>query len=138
MCVFTSYRKRVFEDLPIEKPKEDEEPNFGFELRPRTIQAGTYFKLICHVQAHPVPKVRRGSRSLKKRRQKGHGVFLLTVKCSHLRIMCFRYLFLNSLLLPRIDILTLHITKTDNAALHVLGYFIAVCLLVLYMLSVCL
>nr|KAG5709145.1 hypothetical protein BaRGS_028601 [Batillaria attramentaria] len=53
----TPRKKRTFEELPIEKPKEDAPPNFGFELRPRFIQAGTEFKLICEVQAHPVPKV---------------------------------------------------------------------------------
>ena len=56
-CDVVSPRKRVFDELPVEKPKEDEPPNFGFELRPRFIQAGTEFKLLCEVQAHPVPKV---------------------------------------------------------------------------------
>jgi hypothetical protein len=55
----------VFEELPIEKPKEDAPPNFGFELRPRFIQAGTEFKLICEVQAHPVPKVKHISVTFK-------------------------------------------------------------------------
>ncbi|KAL8565325.1 hypothetical protein ACOMHN_029021 [Nucella lapillus] len=50
-------KKRVFDELPIEKPVEDCVPSFGFGLRPRFIQAGTEFKLICNVDAHPVPKV---------------------------------------------------------------------------------
>ena len=52
----------MFDELPVEKPKEDAPPNFGFELRPRYIQAGTEFKLICEVMAFPVPKVRHGER----------------------------------------------------------------------------
>ena len=48
----------MFDELPVEKPKEDAPPVFGFELRPRFIQAGTEFKLICEVQAYPIPKVR--------------------------------------------------------------------------------
>lgn len=54
----TLRRKRVFDELPVERPKEDAPPVFGFELRPRFIQAGTEFKLICEVQAYPIPKVR--------------------------------------------------------------------------------
>ncbi|XP_076471204.1 twitchin-like [Babylonia areolata] len=53
----TPRKKRVFEELPIEKPVEDCVPSFGFGLRPRFIQAGSEFKLICNVMAHPVPKV---------------------------------------------------------------------------------
>ncbi|KAL8579176.1 hypothetical protein ACOMHN_010760 [Nucella lapillus] len=53
----TPRRRRFFEELKVEKPKEDVPPNFGFELRPRFIQAGSEFKLLCEVQAHPVPKV---------------------------------------------------------------------------------
>lgn len=40
----------------IEKPKE-ERPDFNFGLRPRLIQAGQEFKLICCVQCTPTPKV---------------------------------------------------------------------------------
>ncbi|XP_071104533.1 twitchin-like isoform X3 [Haliotis cracherodii] len=50
-------KRREFEEVQFEKPKEDEQPNFNFDLRPRTIQAGTEFKLICCVKAHPPPKV---------------------------------------------------------------------------------
>lgn len=49
-------RKRELEELPIELPKE-EPPKYSFGLRPRLIQAGTEFKLICCVNATPVPKV---------------------------------------------------------------------------------
>ena len=40
----------------IEKPKE-ERPDFNFGVRPRLIQAGQEFKLICCVQCTPTPKV---------------------------------------------------------------------------------
>ncbi|XP_070200689.1 twitchin-like isoform X4 [Littorina saxatilis] len=50
-------KKRIFEEKQFEKPKEDAPPAFGFELRPRFIQAGSEFKLICEVMAHPPPKV---------------------------------------------------------------------------------
>ncbi|XP_069132541.1 twitchin-like isoform X9 [Argopecten irradians] len=41
---------------PPEPPK-DEPPKFSFDLRPRLIQSGGDFKLICCVQAQPQPKV---------------------------------------------------------------------------------
>ncbi|XP_021346443.1 twitchin-like isoform X8 [Mizuhopecten yessoensis] len=41
---------------PPEPPK-DEPPKFSFDLRPRLIQSGSDFKLICCVQAQPAPKV---------------------------------------------------------------------------------
>ena len=47
----------MFEELPLDLPKIDMAPNFVFELRPRFIQAGSEFKLICEVEACPVSKV---------------------------------------------------------------------------------
>ncbi|CAG5133824.1 unnamed protein product, partial [Candidula unifasciata] len=49
-------KKRVFEEKEFEKPKQEQSPAFSFDLRPRTIQASSEFKLICCVQAHPPPK----------------------------------------------------------------------------------
>jgi hypothetical protein len=56
VCSSTN-RKRILEEKEFEKPKVDEPPSFSFELRQRTIQANSEFKLICCVQAHPAPKI---------------------------------------------------------------------------------
>ena len=43
---------------PVPEPPKEERPDFNFGLRPRLIQAGTDFKLLCIVQSTPTPKVR--------------------------------------------------------------------------------
>ncbi|KAK3103159.1 hypothetical protein FSP39_016894 [Pinctada imbricata] len=42
---------------PVPEPPKEERPDFNFGLRPRLIQAGTDFKLLCIVQSTPTPKV---------------------------------------------------------------------------------
>ncbi|XP_064603748.1 myosin-binding protein H-like isoform X2 [Liolophura sinensis] len=49
-------RQKALEEIEVELP-QDEPPDFSFSLRPRVIQAGVGFKLLCCVQARPHPKV---------------------------------------------------------------------------------
>ena len=55
--VFFCRSRQSSELREFEKPKEDQKPDFEFDLRPRLIQAGCEFKLITVVQATPPPTV---------------------------------------------------------------------------------